>query len=149
MACAVRCRFRYRNRPALQLVSRYVTARMRAEAVWRRVPPGRDNVDEDRPNSDNFVNGEPTADDPAPAMSVMIERLAVEFGRTHGDVLTGCDGFGLVRLAGDLLESLGLVVTEDPLPDESAHGTVRLPSGRALQRRLAKASTWLVRPDPR
>jgi hypothetical protein len=118
----------------------------RSETVWRRVPVWHVHLSEDRPNSDAFTSD--VDDSGAPdGMSVVIERIANELGRTHVDALNGHDKFGLVRLDADLLEELGLVVTEDPTDSEPAHGVVAVQTKRQ-SRTIAKRCTWLIRPQP-
>jgi hypothetical protein len=117
----------------------------RAEAVWRRIPLWHVHQSEDRPNSDAFVNDKDESGAPD-GMSVVIERIALELGRTHADALEGHDTFGLVRLDAGLMIDLGLRVTEDPTASEPAHGLVNLQS-KGDSRRIAKRCTWLIRPS--
>ena len=75
-------------------------------------------------------------------MSVVIARA----DRDPQEVLQGHPGFGLVELGEVDLEALGQEIVSDPLPQEPDHALVVGDKPKGVQRNIAKAAHWVVRP---
>jgi len=115
--------------------------------LWRRIPPWHciydNNIGRWRPSSSAF------ADDPdGHPMSVVLTEVAIAVGRGPAQILTGHERFSLASITAGLARECGQAVVRDPLPEEPAHGLVIGPKPKSVQRRLAKATIWVVPPQP-
>lgn len=62
------------------------------------------------------------------------------------DVLAGHAGFALASFKAGLARKCGQGVARDPLPEEPAHALVFGVKSKALRRRLARESVWVIPP---
>jgi hypothetical protein len=115
----------------------------------RRIPPemakGENGT---RPSRNAFADSR----DGSP-MSVYVERILHELGKTADDVLTNFEGYSLVGISGSLLRELNLTVVigggaaDDPLGQ--AHASVVGGKPGSVQRRMAMESERPVWRGPR
>jgi hypothetical protein len=113
--------------------------------LWRRIPPCHfiqdDNVGGVRPSSaafDDHPNGSP--------MSVVLESVAVQFGRGPMHVLAGHVGYALASVTAGLARQYQQGVAREPLADEPAHAVVFGNKTKRIKRELAKGSRWVTAP---
>lgn len=96
-----------------------------------------------RPSSASFEdheNGSP--------MSVVLSDTLEQLGRPMESALSGYEtGFSLAAFPASLARANGQGVARDPIPEEPAHGVVFGKKTKAISRRLAKGSRWIVPPD--
>jgi len=109
--------------------------------LWRRIPPWHFVLDQNsgqiRPSSaafDNDPNGSP--------MSVV---LGAESSGPEA-VLAGHSGFALASFTAGLARECHQGIARDPLPEEPAHALVFGPKTKAVRRRLARESVWVIPP---
>lgn len=118
-----------------------------SENLWRRIHPAHIVPDANRgslrPSSAAFGDSE----DGSP-MSVYLSSLVQQSDRRPADLLSDWRSFGLASIGAGNVRLLHLGVVRDPLPEEPAHGLVTGPKPRSVQRKLAKASTWVILPSP-
>jgi hypothetical protein len=105
--------------------------------LWRRIPPWHIVYDQNLGRSAAFDN-----DPDNHPMSVILEDDVQAAGRDPHSVLTGHKDFAVIDA-----RACGQGVCRDPLPDEPAHVLVFGPKPKSVQRRLAKASVWLIPPS--
>lgn len=117
------------------------------DRLWRRISPQHivmdHNSGRERPSSAAFTDSRRTQT----PMSVYIEKLVIESGRTHEDVMGRYPEQSLVVFPAAIPRSLGLGVAKeaDPeYPEETAHGVVFGEKTRPVRRQLATASEWLL-----
>ncbi len=96
-------------------------------------------------------NGYPTISSAAfkdPELSVYLESVMTEAGRTPADAISTYPDCGLASITAGLARSLGQAVVRDPRPDEAAHGIVYGPKPRAgVSVKLRDGAQWVVTPN--
>lgn len=81
-------------------------------------------------------------------MSVILEELFLAAGRSPSAALARHEGYGLAAITAGLARACGQGIARDLTPEEPAHAVVFGPKPKSVQRRLAKASVWIL-PPPR
>jgi hypothetical protein len=80
-------------------------------------------------------------------MSVVLAEVLEDAGRPLSDALAAHEGFALVAFSAGDARSCGQAIERDPTPEEPAHGLVCGSKTKAVKKRLARASRWIVRPQ--
>jgi|SRR3954452_2713960 hypothetical protein len=117
--------------------------------LWRRVRPDWVIMDENtgrhRVSTAAFHDG---TKPPSP-MSTLIERIVRATQRTAEDVLRDYQGYSLCYFSAGLARSLGqLVATKPEEPSEPAHAFIVGPKPHSIQKRLSRASEWVILNPP-
>ena len=119
------------------------------DRLWRRIPKHHvifdENTNRYRPTSNAFRD---SSDHP---VSVYVERIVLQTGRTAADVLAPWPGYSLVSLTAGTVRKEGLEVRVelDPaFPGEPAHAVLVGNKSRAVCRRLANAAEWVILTPP-
>lgn len=98
-----------------------------------------DNQDRTRPSSQAFndpSNGSP--------MSVFIENIILDAGRSVFEVLSGYPSNGLAKFTAGVAREVDLGIKKDPLPDEDSHAEVFGNKTRSVKNHLARNSEWVL-----
>jgi hypothetical protein len=80
-------------------------------------------------------------------MSVFIEGVLVNCGRSAASVLVEYQTNSLIAIRAGWVRSHQQGVVADPLPDEPAHAQVMGAKNSNTRRKLAKQYEWIVEPD--
>lgn len=101
------------------------------------------NLNAWRPSSaafDNHKNGSP--------MSIVLTDTLDRCGRKYESVLAGHeDNFSLAAFKAKVARENNQGIAREPILEEPAHGVVFGRKTKGVQRKLAKASIWIVEPD--
>lgn len=80
-------------------------------------------------------------------LSVNLESVMAQDGRTPEDAIRGYSGHGLAAFTAAQARALNQAVARDPLPEEPAHGIVYGPKKRGgVAQRLRDAARWVQAP---
>ncbi len=118
--------------------------------LWRRIRPTQvifdGNINRLRPTSDAFRNTSDTQE-----MSVALEKIVEQTGRTAKDILIKYPGQGIAAFTAEFARSLdeyqGVVFAPKP-PDEIEHGhIVGDKTKEKLRKKFAKESRILIEPQ--
>ena len=119
-----------------------------SEGLWRRIHPiwavPDKTLGKVRVSSaafDDSADGSP--------LSVLIERLVKESGRTVDDVMDSYDGYFLASINSGDARQLGLGIEHTPTTEEPAHGSVHGKKTKSVKSKLAKRAQWVVAPSHR
>lgn len=77
-------------------------------------------------------------------LSVNIESMMLEAGRTPADALKNNPNDLLVSITARVCRENDQLVSPDPVPTEPAHGYVFGKKGKPVQRRLRDSAEWIV-----
>lgn len=82
-------------------------------------------------------------------MSVLVQSLLLQQGRTPADVLSGFPDESLCRITAGLARELGQAVVKDTdPPHDPAHGLVIGKKPRSVANRFAREAQWVIPGEP-
>ena len=112
--------------------------------LWRRISPEwiilDENLGRQRVTSKAFQNLE------GDNLSVLLEQIVRETGRTADDVLKNLSGYSLAAVTAGQARALGQGVVRAPEPDEPAHCHMVGKKGKGARKKLASAARWVIPP---
>lgn len=112
--------------------------------LWRRISPEwiilDENLGRQRVTSKAFQNLE------GDNLSVLLEQIVRETGRTADDVLENLSGYSLAAVTAGQARALGQGVVRAPEPDEPAHCHMVGKKGKGTRKKLASAARWVIPP---
>lgn len=101
-----------------------------------------DNEQQWRPSSAAFQDQEGSS------VSIVLACELERTGRPLTDALAShAEGFALAAITAGCARENGQIVIRDPTADEPAHGLIVGKKTRAVRKRLAKATVWIVLPN--
>lgn len=116
------------------------------DELWRRIPRRWIVFDENRgsyrPASAAFD------DNRDGSMSVFLESVMVEIGRTPEHVLIGHHGYGLCGVAALIVRQQGQIIVRRPTEAEPAHAEVVGHKSQGVTRRISREARWIIQPIP-
>jgi len=114
--------------------------------LWRRIRQHHvvldDNLGGHRPSSAAFTNTTKTLE-----MSVDIEEIAREIGRSPEDCLSGYPHKFIAAITTEVARDNGQVVRHLPEDENQAHGGVIGAKNKRIQRNFAKKAEWIIAPS--
>lgn len=115
------------------------------DALWRRIPPLHFV-----PNAESGIRISSAAFKDHPngsPMSVDLAKVVTETGRGPEDIIRAHKDFALASITAGLARACRQGVARDPLPEEPAHALVFGKKTKAIRRKLASGSSWVIPPN--
>jgi hypothetical protein len=117
-----------------------------ADPLWRRIPPLHLVPDQTaggvRISSAAFIDDREDGD----PMSVVLGRELLEAGREPQSALGIHTNFGIASIPARVARECNQVIFRDPTDDEPAHAKVAGDKPKSVQKKLARAASWVIAP---